>query len=327
METSTRPVPDIEQLRAQLGVLDFDSPRAPTVIEKQYFDYYSINMEDDVVGVNHSVGKLSTGKFEVACHYFSTADALGTSFVVHGYFDHAGLYGHLIRALLGLRQNVVVLDLPGHGLSTGPRASIEAFADYVDALSVCVRAASGTIEENHTTTLLGQSTGSAVIMQYLLDRKHLSDNVGPCGAVLLAPLVRPRAWAWLQVVHFLNQRWIESTPRSFSQNSHDHAFLEFLRESDPLQFRRLPTQWLTAMNRWIKRFQASSPLEQCAPLVIQGTDDGTVDWQFNIPAIQEKFPASTVQYIEDGRHHLVNESAPYRGVIFKSIADYMGGLQ
>ena len=37
--------------------------------------------------------------------------------ISHGYYDHAGLYGHLIEHLLSRGWNVAIFDQIGHGLS------------------------------------------------------------------------------------------------------------------------------------------------------------------------------------------------------------------
>ena len=56
--------------------------------------------------------------------------------VCHGYYDHVGLYGHLIDDLLERGIAVMSFDQPGHGLSTGDRANIDDFQQYVDVIRV-----------------------------------------------------------------------------------------------------------------------------------------------------------------------------------------------
>jgi alpha-beta hydrolase superfamily lysophospholipase len=50
--------------------------------------------------------------------------------------------------------------------------------------------------------------------------------------------------------------------------------------------------------------------------IIQGRGDGTVEWEKNIPKILEKFPGSKVHWVDEARHHLVNESVFYREQVF-----------
>ena len=51
--------------------------------------------------------------------------------ISHGYYDHAGLYGHLIEHLLSRGWSVAIFDQIGHGLSSGSRAEIQHFDQYV----------------------------------------------------------------------------------------------------------------------------------------------------------------------------------------------------
>jgi alpha-beta hydrolase superfamily lysophospholipase len=58
-------------------------------------------------------------------------------------------------------------------------------------------------------------------------------------------------------------------------------------------------------------------------LVIQGKDDTTVDWPFNIPFIERLFPQAVIHYLKDARHHLVNESEGLRKTIFEILNDWL----
>lgn len=312
---------DLGKVRDQLQPIDFAAPPAHSQAIRAYFQFYGIDFSDSFSDLTHRFGALKSGEFELACHSFEPAGANATAYVVHGYFDHAGLYKHVIEFLLKRNINVIVFDLPGHGLSTGPRASIGAFADYVEALDVCIRQSARLMPQ--PTLLFGQSTGGAVIMQYLLDRKFEQLIAEPRHVVLMAPLVRPARWSVLRFVFSVNRRLVDSMPRRFSNNSHDAEFLQFLRDQDPMQYRGLPMQWVLAMKVWIKRF-LDSPESQLAPLVLQGERDKTVDWKYNLKKICSKFPAVTVKLIPEAKHHLANESVEIRAQMFALVDDYIG---
>lgn len=84
----------------------------------------------------------------------------------------------------------------------------------------------------------------AILLDYLLhggERPELGETI------LLAPLVRPRAWGWSKLSYRLLSPFVDSIPRRFSENSSDPQFLDFLREHDPLQPRTLPTAWVGAL--------------------------------------------------------------------------------
>ncbi len=310
---------DVEALREQLQTLDFASPVEPGAAIKAYFRYYGLDFEARIASLEHYFGLLQIDESAIACHWYRQPGATACCVVVHGYFDHAGLYGKVIEFFLQAGRNVIAFDLPGHGLSSGPRASIEAFRDYELCLAGVI--AQSSAADPKVIELVGQSTGGAVIMQYLLDKAY-APAAPPANVVLLAPLVRPVRWPILQLLFKLRRHWVSDIPRRFSSNSHDPEFLDFLRHKDPLQFRRLPLQWVNAMHRWIPRFLASEPSSTQA-LVIQGEQDGTVDWRYNIKQIRMKFPQAHIRLLPQGRHHLANESAEIRGQLFDEVSAYL----
>jgi alpha-beta hydrolase superfamily lysophospholipase len=42
--------------------------------------------------------------------------------------------------------------------------------------------------------------------------------------------------------------------------------------------------------------------------VIQGQQDGTVDWKHNLTVIRKKFPRAEIVYLYQGHHQMVNET-------------------
>ena len=117
--------------------------------------------------------------------------SLGTVIIVHGYMDHTGLYGHLIRHLLGRQLTVVCLDLKGHGLSSGAACSITDFGDYVaqvqSVITLCQAHFAGPLHG------IGQSMGGSVLMKHCLNQS--THNAYPFTSLtLLAPLLQPADW-------------------------------------------------------------------------------------------------------------------------------------
>lgn len=321
---------DASQLRQCLGSIRFlqssDEPRLErgAELEAQYASYaryYGLNfveLEPELADVRASIGTFVSGPFELVCQHFLPphGSPSKTAFLLHGYFDHAGLYRHLIKHLLRVNIAVVIFDLPGHGLSSGATASIRSFQEYSEAFMKCLQLAT----QQHVAmpwVAIGQSTGAAIFMDALLEQK-LDKNSQFENLILLGPLLRPKYWSRSKILFSLSKLFVASTPRKFSKNSHDPEFLEFLESRDELQSRILPRDWVQAMIDYINRFEAAPSHEQ--PLrLIQGRGDGTVEWETNIPKILEKFPGSSVCWIEEAGHHLVNESAHYREQVFAQI--------
>ena len=321
---------DASELRQNLNAIEFLQARAESkfelgvAAEKQYtayLRYYGLNfseLEPDLRGARSTIGTFTSGAYELVCQHFlpTVSPPRKTVFLLHGYFDHAGLYRHLINHLLRQGIAVVIFDLPGHGLSSGATASIGSFQEYSEALVKCLSLAKAQ-QLAAPWIAIGQSTGGAILMDALLEQK-LQDDFSMQEIILLGPLLRPKRWPWSKMLFSLSKLFLTSTPRKFAKNSHDVEFLEFIKSKDELQSRVLPRDWVQAMIDYIRRFEAAPCNEQPLQL-IQGRNDGTVEWETNIPKILEKFPSSKVNWIDEAEHHLVNESIQYREQAFALI--------
>lgn len=318
---------DIESLRASLAGIDFRSPSVITPPVQRYFDFYGLNFsrwgDQDRASIQHHFGSFDATGFTLACHYFVCADEApaGTLFILHGYYDHAGLYSHLIEFGLRHRLAVVIFDLPGHGLSSGEQASINSFGLYREVFAECLRLA-GQAQLPRPWHVMGQSTGGAIALDYFLSG-HINGNY--CSrqqshefekVVLLAPLVRPYRWWQGRLLHALLEPFVDSIARGFAHNSSDEEFLHFIQEQDPLQSRRLSARWVRALKNWQKEFVGYPPCFARIH-VIQGALDTTVDWRYNLRVIEDKFPNAAMNMIADARHHLANESEAIRGKVYR----------
>jgi alpha-beta hydrolase superfamily lysophospholipase len=308
---------DPHGLRDSLRLLMPEDPVVLTPEEDAYLRHYNIHFIEEFPDLRHSFGAITAGDHRVAAHLWSPADARGTAVVVHGYYDHTGLYGHLIRHLIERGLAVLCFDLPGHGLSSGPPADIETFDHYVAAFDGCLAALRDHLPR--PWHLFGQSTGGAVAMEWLLANGYTAASAPFERVVLLAPLVRPHLWPVNRWVYEVARRVVKERPRTFSSNADNLEFLEFLRHRDPLQARTLPVRWVTAMIAWRQRFEGYPPTD-IAPLVIQGHADRTVDWRYNMKVISRLFQPR-IFYIPEARHHLVNESPAVRAQIFAAIEE------
>lgn len=306
---------DADALRDNLRPLVPGGPVEPTPGADAYLRHYGIHFKESLPGTSHQFGYVESDTHRIAVHVWTPAQPRGCAVVLHGYYDHVGLYGHLFRHLLERGLRVVTFDLPGHGLSSGEQATIDTFDHYVDAFESVMRTLEHYLPQ--PWYLLGQSTGGAVAMEWLLSREVTRETNPFSKVVLLAPLVRPHRWPLARIAYVLGRPFLRQRPRVFRSNADNADFIRFLRDDDPLQARILPVRWVTSMVTWRRRFEAYPPTD-IAPLVIQGQRDTTVDWRYNIKVIGRLF-RPRVFYIEQARHHLVNESPEIRTQIFKAI--------
>ena len=295
-----------DSLRASLQPLAAGQPLSSEGLAYQRF--YGLDFPHRPAPVKRQLGRFSAGGYDLVSQvWWPDAAPVATLFLIHGFYDHMGLYRHVVEWGLNRGFVVIACDLPGHGLSSGERASIDDFAQYQATLQgLFIEAQS--LQLPQPWHLCGQSTGGAIVLDHLLHYGEQSPAQGQ--AILLSPLVRPRDWGWSKFSYYLLRPFVKGIARRFSENSNDPDFLPFL-QADPLQPVRLPTAWVGALARWIPRIEGASPSTR-QPLVIQGQDDKTVDWQHNLEVLKGKFNQPQVLLLPGARHHLANETAEIR---------------
>jgi len=301
----------LAQLRRALPVFPTPAEDVPGMAD--FCGYYGLDVAAAGLEVQHSVGTITSGPWRLATHLWQQPDARGNLVLLHGLFDHTGLYDKLLAYGLSRQYNVLMFDLPGHGLSTGEPAVIKDFAAYGRATGSVL----GQVKLPQLPCVaMAQSTGCAALVEFA--------RIYPWpfqAAVLLAPLVRPAQWSKVWAGHTLLRHFTDSVSRTFNENSSDREFLSFIRR-DPLQARRSSMRWVGALRRWLKTLPIAN-LGVGPVLVVQGDADGTVDWRYNINVIVGLFPGSRVEYVSGAGHQLANESLELRQNYFQRIDGYL----
>ena len=244
----------------------------------------------------------------IALHWLLPGRPRGSVLLIHGYLDHVGLYGHLLRWALDHDLAVLAYDLPGHGLSSGEPAFVASFEDYQAVLTGVMERFADLMPR--PVLAVGQSTGGAILMEHLLRAAAVGASSRFDGAALLAPLVRPMGWPLGGWVLPVISRFATHMPRRARRGTGDPEFAPFLAR-DPLQAERVPLAWTRAMQRWLLAFLEHPPCE-AAPLVIQGDADRTVDWPYNLRVVRSKFPRAEIHILPGASHHLANEAIGLR---------------
>ncbi len=304
---------DPDALRAQLGSLR--SGTRLTSHAHQYQAHYGLDLSHRG-DVRRHLGRFTVHGYELVAQAWYPEQPVATLLILHGYYDHMGLYRHVVDWGLQMGFAVLGCDLPGHGLSSGPRASINEFEEYQAVLHGLLQEADA-LDLPRPRHLLGQSTGAAIVLDYLLNAPA-HPNLGR--SILLAPLVRPHGWRGSRLLYEVVRRFVKQIPRRFSDNSGDAAFLRFVRSEDPLQPDVLPTAWVGALSRWIPRIEGAAASVH-SPIIVQGEADLTVDWRHNLPVLQEKFDRPDILRLPHARHHLANEREALRREYFAFISE------
>jgi lysophospholipase len=293
----------IDKVKKDLEPLNFQTPPPFSESTHEYFSYYGLKID----GAEHIFGTFNASGKILAAHIFKPKASKGTVILLHGYGDHTGVWKHVVSAVVKARYTVAIYDHPGHGLSSGVRASIDDFSEYVSVLKDFLRIARVHLPGPYH--LVAHSMGGAVTLDYLLTVKQ----PGVEKIVLIAPLVHSSYWHLSRFGHSLGKHVTDSVPRASQNASSDEEYLV------------LTEKWFSALVEWNQRILSYEP--STLPIrVIQGTADTAVDWKYNIEFIKEKFPNADIILIENGGHQLMNESPPMRAEVINLVVDYLKGL-
>ncbi len=246
---------------------------------------------------------------------FTPTEKRGQVFIIHGYMAHLGHHSELTQRLLADQWEVVLIDLPGHGLSDGKRFDIDAFSTYGHVLS------SIWLEEESSETplpriMIGHSTGASTILEALLS---IPEEHHPSGIIFGAPLVEMYQRGFRTTVNHL--AWsnqiplpeIFRNPRFMSSGaSCNPEFRTFALLGDPLYAWIYSPGWLHAYDHWIKELLHDlNPRYHGPALVLQGSADTTVDGMRNEPLLKILLPKNEY-LVFDGYSHTIFNVAPDR---------------
>lgn len=297
-------------------------------IQQAYLNFYDIDFAR-LFKVDHFTSQLSVDGYQIHLHYVRHQVGVnqnkGTVLFLHGLFDHVGLFGHAFRCWLERGYDLVLIDLPGHGLSTGQMASIRSFQEYEDVLTKILNLREVFSEGRWIGA--GQSTGGAIWINHMVQHQLKKPPVDEL--LLFSPLVRPAHHARIKGMYAILKHFVTDVKRNFQPNSGHQEFLDFVREQDPLQSKWLTAQWVKAMLEWSHAMETvlqdgcyQSLSEHIH--VVQGTSDQTVDWKYNLDWIHKVFPNADIKTIEKAGHHGLNETPELDKLLWATLDAWLG---
>ena len=284
----------------------------PTV--EKYFAHYGL--ASDWCDAEHLFGSFESAGFTLAAHLYKPVQYTATVVLLHGYLNHAGQFRHLIRYLLASGFAAAVYDLPGHGLSGGETAAIDSFDEYVqttqDFLTLVKRHMGGPFHA------VGFSTGAAILTEMMLE--NIADDFEKI--VLAAPLIHWSAYEQSKGTYKVYKQFTDKIARFHRKNSSDKDFLVFNKTQDYLHAKHLSLKWVKALFDWNDKIEPMNPCHR-EVLVLQGDKDGTVDWEYNLGLIRDKFPNAEIKKIGGANHELFNEAIEYKQKALDYIGEYL----
>ena len=225
-------------------------------------------------GQHVDVVATAAGGKRLVRRFVPTGSARMGLLVVHGIGEHSGRYQELARYAQDRGALVRAFDLSGHGASSGRRAFVRRFSDYLAEVReelTALQQEAGQVPIH----VYGHSMGGLVALCYAL----ASDTPQPSRLVLSAPALGAEAPAWQRLAAPVLGRLAPiipiPSPVQLDQLSHDPAVGEAYAK-DPLVTRsvtaRLGHETLRAMEH---ARRSLTGLKQ-PTLVIHGGDDTLV---------------------------------------------------
>lgn len=228
---------------------------------------------------------------------------------VHGFAEHGGRYGHVLRFFAARGYEAAVLDLRGHGRSGGRRTWVRRFDDYLDDLSAYWRQL-GEGTPRLPLLALAHSMGGLVLLRTLQARGDLFP--GLLGAAASSPFlaIGTPLPAWKVVMgKGLSRVWPAFRLPSDLDTGHlsrdpavGAAYL-----ADPLVVKSATSRWFTEVLAAQQAVFADAARVRVPLLLQHGSDDRLVD-----PAATERLAGllrgpCALRVWPSLRHELMNE--------------------
>ena len=227
--------------------------------------------------------------------------------ISHGLAEHGGRYINVVNQLVPAGFAVYAVDNVGHGKSSGPRAHVNSFNDFISAQKTFT----DMVKQRHPGKemfLLGHSMGGLIAAIYLLEYQDEFD-----GAILTSPFVRVPEFVSPQVI-FIAKTFSTITPTLRLQGipaegiSRDPNEVKKY-EQDPLVFRGKSTARMGAELIWgMQKIMAEKDRIGLPILIMHGTADflaepDDTEEMYQAVSSQDK----TLKFYDGYLHELFND--------------------
>lgn len=277
----------------------------------EYMDYFGLPYNN----IEYEGGFVSIGNHKIFVQSYMSPSYEKTAFLFHGLFDHGAYFASLIPSLIKLKYRVVLFDQMGFGFSSGDRGYCDSFDQYSEIAARLIEKYHS--DPNEPCLYIGHSAGCSSILNLIRNQKvSQNDKV-----IFLGPLVRCAKWGLVKFSYKIFNKFRDKVPRKYTRMSEDTLFVDKLK-GDPLEGKYVDVRWVGALINWESTL-SKFPTPILPVLVIQGDQDETVDWQYNLNWLSSKFSNLEKLIIEGGRHHIHNDGPKYKSICLQKIEKYL----
>lgn len=258
----------------------------------QELEFYQVENTDyyhESISFHGYSGKL----YEVSAHQWRR-NYKDLIVIVHGYTDSCGYFKPMTKWFLDHQRDVICVELPGHGTSSGPQADIDQIKSYQRmyfSLSRYLAALS-----YQSITLYAHSTGALGFIQSSLDH----DRMPFSKVILAAPLVRSYLWDLSVYAYNRVGRYVSKLPKRSSYSG--VLAYDKIRAIDPRPIRWVPTHWFAELIEWNAQLVNDERSSGALVHLIFGSKDTVIDTNFNSQFLLEKFPRAKRHDLKGSDH-------------------------
>jgi pimeloyl-ACP methyl ester carboxylesterase len=224
--------------------------------------------------------------------YRADTSSRGTVFLFHGYANDSSHMTGVAGALLAHNWAVVLVDLPGHGLSTGKRGDVAQFSDYGDTVETALNQVLSIYVDELPMPLMafGHSTGALALVDYSSRYRSRFSRM-----VFYAPLIRSAWWHVACTSRFVLGPFVKST-RAFAKSS--------------LGLRVFPVHWFDELVRWEGEARRLQYIPLPPTRIIQPDKDDVVQSDYNARFLQSRAPETELLRLEGLSHFATDARIP-----------------
>jgi acylglycerol lipase len=231
----------------------------------------------------------------------------GVVLICHGIAEHSGRYEHVAESLCKAEYSVVSFDLRGHGKSSGKRAYVNRFSDYLNDLGEVLDRVKINFPEQ-PIFLMGHSMGGGIIALFVIERETFVN-----GIILSAPTakVSEDLSPFLQKISGILSAIVPKLPTLKLDNSFRSKDPEVAEafDADPLNYKKgIIARTGTELLRSAKAISQGCAAIDLPILIMHGTIDKLADISGS-EMLYDRVSSSdkTIKLYEGLHHEILNE--------------------
>ena len=269
--------------------------------------FYEIEEADEYIPYFYDVTEESGQNLKIAAHLW-TKNNSKLVLMAHGYTDNCGYLKPLQRWFLLNQFDVLCIELPGHGESSGPQADVTRIETYYEIYQTLLPQVF--VLNYESFVFYGHSTGNIGMIEYLLDKNsHQFDKI-----IMATPLIRSYLWKLSRLGQRLFGRVVRRLPkRPVSTSNPEYKKLVKL---DPHPMRSVPMNWFEELIKWNNKLLTDERKSQEKIYSIFASKDTVIDYQFNKNFIQERFPNTEMKVIKGSDHTLHYQEKQHTDIFY-----------